>query len=58
MRLSLSKPRDRVLAAATTKCLGDLFYQNEIEIAKITSTRQPAHGVIFSWVKLREEVRL
>lgn len=39
------------------KSLEDLFYQKEMEIAKMAFTQQFTYGVVFSWVKLREQVR-
>jgi V-type H+-transporting ATPase subunit d len=38
------------------KSLEDLFYQKEMEISKLAFTRQFTHGVIYAWVKLREQV--
>ncbi|PWW72744.1 ATP synthase subunit [Tuber magnatum] len=37
------------------KSLEDLFYQKEMEIAKMAFTQQFTYGVVFSWVKLREQ---
>ena len=39
-----------------TKSLEDMFYQKEMELSKITFTRQFTAAVIYSWVKLREQV--
>lgn len=39
-----------------TKSLEDLFYQKEMEISKLTFTRQFTHAVVYAWVKLREQV--
>lgn len=39
------------------KSLEDMFYQKEMEISKTAFTRQFTHAVIYSWVKLREQVR-
>lgn len=38
------------------KSLEDLFYQKEMELSKITFTRQFTPAVIHAWVKLREQV--
>ena len=38
------------------KSLEDMFYQKEMEISKMAFTRQFSHGIIYSWVKLREQV--
>ncbi len=38
------------------KSLEDMFYQKEMEISKTAFTRQFTHAVIYSWVKLREQV--
>ena len=38
------------------KSLEDLFYQKEMEIAKMAFTQQFNYGIIFAWVKLREQV--
>lgn len=40
------------------KSLEDLFYQKEMEISKMTFTRQFTHAVIYAWVKLREQVSI
>lgn len=40
------------------KSLEDMFYQKEMEISKMAFTRQFSHAIIYSWVKLREQVRL
>jgi len=37
------------------KSLEDLFYQKEMEIAKLAFTYQFTHAVVYSWVKLREQ---
>lgn len=39
------------------KSLEDLFYQKEMEISKLAFTRQFTHGVVYAWVKLKEQVR-
>lgn len=39
------------------KSLEDLFYQKEMEIAKMTFTQQFTYAIVFAWVKLREQVR-
>ena len=39
------------------KSLEDMFYQKEMEISKLAFTRQFTHAVIYSWVKLKEQVR-
>lgn len=39
-----------------TKSLEDLFYQREMEIAKLAFTRQFTHSIVYAWVKLREQV--
>lgn len=41
-----------------TKSLEDCFYQKEMEISKMTFTRQFTHAVVYAWVKLREQVSL
>lgn len=38
------------------KSLEDMFYQREMEISKAAFTRQFTHGVIYAWIKLREQV--
>ena len=38
------------------KSLEDLFYQKEMEIAKLAFTHQFTHAVVYAWVKLREQV--
>lgn len=40
------------------KSLEDMFYQREMEISKAAFTRQFTHGVIYAWIKLREQVCL
>jgi V-type H+-transporting ATPase subunit d len=45
------------LGAAQPKSLEDLFYQREMEIAKLSFTQQFTYAVVFSWVKLKEQVR-
>jgi V-type H+-transporting ATPase subunit d len=40
------------------KSLEDMFYQKEMELSKITFTRQFTHAVIYAWVKLKEQVRI
>ncbi|KAI9808338.1 MAG: H(+)-transporting V0 sector ATPase subunit d [Phylliscum demangeonii] len=37
------------------KSLEDLFYQKEMEISKLAFTRQFTHGVVYAWVRLREQ---
>lgn len=44
------------VTAGQPKSLEDLFYQKEMEIAKMSFTQQFTYGVVFSWVKLREQV--
>ena len=44
------------LGAAQPKSLEDLFYQREMEIAKLSFTQQFTYAVIISWVKLKEQV--
>jgi V-type H+-transporting ATPase subunit d len=39
------------------KSLEDMFYQKEMELSKVTFTRQFTHAVIYAWVKLKEQVR-
>lgn len=39
-----------------TKSLEDMFYQKEMEISKLAFTRQFTHGVVYAWVRLREQV--
>lgn len=38
------------------KTLEDMFYQKEMELSKITFTRQFTHAVVYAWVKLKEQV--
>jgi len=38
------------------KSLEDLFYQKEMEISKMAFTRQFTYAIVYSWVKLREQV--
>ena len=38
------------------KSLEDMFYQKEMELAKLVFTMQFTHAVIYAWVKLREQV--
>lgn len=38
------------------KSLEDMFYQKEMEISKLTFTRQFTPAIIYAWVKLREQV--
>jgi V-type H+-transporting ATPase subunit d len=45
-------------ASDDSKSLEDLFYQKEMEISKLAFTRQFTHGVVYAWVKLREQVCL
>jgi V-type H+-transporting ATPase subunit d len=44
------------MGAGQPKSLEDLFYQREMEISKATFTQQFTHAVVFSWVKLKEQV--
>ncbi|WPG99950.1 Hypothetical protein R9X50_00277300 [Acrodontium crateriforme] len=37
------------------KSLEDLFYQKEMEIAKLAFTHQFTHSLVYAWVKLREQ---
>jgi len=39
-----------------SKSLEDMFYQKEMEIAKLAFTYQFSHAVVYAWVKLREQV--
>ena len=39
-----------------TRSIEDVFYQKEMEMAKITFTRQFTHAVIYAWLKLKEQV--
>jgi V-type H+-transporting ATPase subunit d len=43
-------------ASDDSKSLEDLFYLKEMEISKLAFTRQFTHGVVYAWVKLREQV--
>lgn len=43
-------------AGGETRSLEDLFYQKEMEISKLAFTRQFTHGIVYAWVKLREQV--
>lgn len=38
------------------KSLEDLFYEKEMEMAKLAFTRQFTHAIVYAWVKLREQV--
>lgn len=38
------------------KSLEDMFYAKEMDISKMTFTRQFTHAVIYAWLKLREQV--
>ncbi|KAL8712664.1 MAG: hypothetical protein Q9220_003196 [cf. Caloplaca sp. 1 TL-2023] len=38
-----------------SKSLEDMFYQKEMEISKMAFTRQFTHGIVYAWVKLREQ---
>ena len=38
------------------KSLEDMFYQKEMEISKLAFTRQFTHGVVYAWVRLKEQV--
>lgn len=38
------------------KSLEDLFYEKEMQIAKLAFTHQFTHAVVYAWVKLREQV--
>lgn len=38
------------------KSLEDLFYEKEMQIAKLAFTYQFTHAVVYAWVKLREQV--
>lgn len=40
------------------RSLEDMFYQKEMEISKLAFTRQFTHGVVYAWVRLREQVCL
>lgn len=42
--------------ASDGRSLEDLFYQKEMEICKSAFTRQFSYAIIYSWVKLREQV--
>ncbi|KAF1813430.1 vacuolar ATP synthase subunit D [Eremomyces bilateralis CBS 781.70] len=41
--------------AGAEKSLEDHFYQKEMEISKLAFTRQFAHGIVYAWVKLKEQ---
>ncbi|KIW09001.1 V-type proton ATPase subunit D [Verruconis gallopava] len=41
--------------AQENKSLEDLFYQKEMEMAKMAFTRQFTHAIVYAWVKLREQ---
>lgn len=43
-------------ASGEGKSLEDMFYQKEMELAKVTFTRQFTHAVVYAWVKLKEQV--
>ena len=43
-------------AGSEGKSLEDMFYQKEMEISKTAFTRQFTHGVIYAWMKLKEQV--
>lgn len=38
------------------KSLEDLFYEKEMELAKLAFTRQFTYSIVYAWVKLREQV--
>lgn len=40
------------------KSLEDMFYQKEMEISKLAFTRQFTHGIVYAWVRLREQVSI
>lgn len=40
------------------KSLEDMFYQREMELSKLAFTRQFTHGIVYAWVKLKEQVRV
>jgi V-type H+-transporting ATPase subunit d len=40
------------------KSLEDMFYQKEMEISKEAFTRQFTYGIVYAWVRLREQVRI
>ena len=39
-----------------SRSMEDVFYQKEMEMAKVTFTRQFTHAVIYAWLKLKEQV--
>ena len=39
-----------------SRSMEDVFYQKEMEKAKITFTRQFTHAIIYAWLKLKEQV--
>lgn len=43
-------------AGSEGRSLEDMFYQKEMEISKLAFTRQFTHGVVYAWVKLKEQV--
>ena len=40
------------------KSLEDMFYQKEMELSKTAFTRQFTYGVVYAWVRLREQVSI
>jgi len=40
------------------RSLEDLFYQKEMELSKLAFTRQFTHGIVYAWMKLKEQVSL
>jgi V-type H+-transporting ATPase subunit d len=43
-------------AGGEGRSLEDMFYQKEMEISKSAFTRQFTYAIVYSWVKLREQV--
>lgn len=39
------------------KSLEDLFYQKEMELSKVTFTRQFTPSIVYAWMRLKEQVR-
>lgn len=44
-----------MLGGQQPKSLEDLFYQKEMEMAKMAFTQQFSYAIVFAWVKLREQ---
>lgn len=45
-------------SGADSRSLEDMFYQKEMEISKSVFTRQFTYGIVYAWIKLREQASL